>query len=90
VTVVPEKGEIRPGSRRVDMDENYRMLGREREADFAREAVSRRLAAEARQAGPKSKSVSQSQERKARLASLTARMALLLTPARRHGARNAL
>jgi hypothetical protein len=30
------------------MDENYRMLGREREADFAREAASRRQAAEAR------------------------------------------
>jgi hypothetical protein len=30
------------------MDENYRVLGREREADFAREAASRRLAAEAR------------------------------------------
>jgi hypothetical protein len=33
------------------MDETYRMLGREREADFAREAQSRRLAAQAR--GPK-------------------------------------
>jgi hypothetical protein len=49
------------------MDENFRMLGRERQADFASEAVSRRLAAEARQKGPKPKSVSFSQERKARL-----------------------
>jgi len=32
VTVVPETGEVLSGSRRVGMDENYRMLGREREA----------------------------------------------------------
>ena len=89
VTVVPETDEVPSGSRRVGMDENYRMLGREREAHFAREAVSRRLAAEARREGPKPKSASHN-ERKPRLAPLRARVALLLTQARRHEARDAL
>jgi hypothetical protein len=86
VTVVPETDGVPSGSRRVGMDENYRVLGREREADFAREAASRRLAAEARQGGPKPKCVSHNQERRPRLVALRARMALLLAPARRHEA----
>jgi hypothetical protein len=72
------------------MDENYLMLCREREADFAREAVSRRLAAEARQERSKPKSVSHKQERQAWSVPLIARMALLLTSVRRREAHDAL
>jgi hypothetical protein len=60
------------------MDETYRMLGREREADFDREAVSRRLAAgAARDEGPKP-SASRSEEGHARRAHVSARLASLL------------
>jgi hypothetical protein len=72
------------------MDETYRMLGRERTADFEREAVARRLAAEARQEGTKPGSASHS-EGKPRQASLRARVvSFLLAPARRPEARDAL
>jgi hypothetical protein len=60
------------------MDETYRMLGRERGADFEREAVSRRLAAEARGDGLKPRRASRSQERQAQQVHLRARIASLL------------
>jgi hypothetical protein len=73
------------------MDETYRTMGRGREADFAREAASRRLAAEARGASTDARKHALDEMRKTRRAHLRARLALLLlAPAQRREARNAL
>jgi hypothetical protein len=61
------------------MDYTHRMLGSEREADFAREARSRRLAAEAaRGKGPKEGSTLRNEERKPHRLRVGARVASIL------------
>ena len=91
MTAVLETRKVPAGCGRVGMDETYRMLGREREVGFEKEAVSRRLAAAAREQTPKPRSPAHGEERKARWAPLRARIAsLLLTPSRRHEARDVL
>jgi hypothetical protein len=88
---VPEREDVPPGCRRVGMDENYRMLGREREADFAREAGSRRLAREARERRPEPGNASHGEGRATRRIPLAARIAsLLVIPGRRRVSRDAV
>jgi hypothetical protein len=69
------------------MDETYRMMGRGREADFEREAASRRLAAEARRAGADAKRSQGSEAPGTSRLSIGARLAALLgVPARENPA----
>jgi hypothetical protein len=61
------------------MDETYRMLGREHEADLEREALKRRLAAEATRGMPTA--TRPREKRRGRLSRLVARVTAMLTAA---------